>query len=127
VLTGINKMAKATKTPKFGKKLAQFTPFLKWSVGIEVVGEITRKFENSSNYGIKQNIEVKLFESLEFIDAEGEVHIVPEGGSVNIGSVAGLTTAMTLSIGTKLHIICTGKKELEKGKQPAWEFDVYYE
>lgn len=113
--------------PRFKKQLASFTQFVKWHVGLEVVGEITRKFENATNYGSKSNIELKLLEPVKFTNGDGEVVEVAAGELLNIGQVAGLSAALTLPIGSQVQIICTGRKELGRGRQPAWEFEVYYD
>jgi len=112
---------------KLAKKLAQFTPFVRWHAGLIVCGKIQRKFTNSSNYGEKQNIEIELLDECEFTSGDGEVITIKAGELINVGSTAGLSTAMTLEVGTTVQIECTGKKELGQGKRPAWEFDIDYE
>jgi hypothetical protein len=62
-----------------------------------------------------------------FTSSDGEVIELKEGESLNVGSTAGLSTAMTLPVGSTVQIECTGKKELGQGKKPAWEFIVEYE
>ena len=118
--------AKSTKR-KLGKKLQQFLPFVRWHAGLIVCGTIERKFENSSNYGVKSNLEIKLLDPCEYTTSDGEVVSLKVGDSLNVGSTAGLSTAMTLEVGATVQIECTGKKELGQGKRPAWEFDVDYE
>lgn len=115
------------KKRKLKKTLAAFTPYVKWHPGLIICGTVERKFINMSNFGEKSNIEVKLADPCEFTDTEGEVKALAAGEMVNIGHVAGLNNAMTLPIGTLFQIECTGKKELGKGRQPAWEFEVTYE
>jgi hypothetical protein len=117
----------APKKRQLGKKLQQFLPFVRWHAGLVVCGTIERKFINSSNYGEKNNIEIKLLDPCEFTTGEGEVVTVAAGESLNVGSTAGLSTAMTLPTETTVQIECTGKKELGQGRKPAWEFDIEYE
>lgn len=112
---------------RLGKELALFTPFIKWHVGLVVLGAITRKYTNMSSYGEKNNIEVQLLADLVFTDSDGEIKELKIGESVNISQTAGLTAVMTLPIGTKIDVECTGKKDMGRGRQPAWEFSVFYE
>lgn len=123
----------ATKAPEKAKKrqlkktLAAFTPFVKWHAGLLLIGTIVRKFTNHSEYGEKENLEVRLVEPCSFTSGDGEVVELLPGDLINVGKVAGLTSAMTLSPDTLVQIECTGKKEMGKGRQPAWEFEVQYE
>lgn len=119
--------SKGPKLRKLRKELASFIPFVKWHPGLVLYGEITRKFENSSEFGVKQNLEIRAGDVISYTDKEGEVHDVPEGELINVGQTAGLNTAMTLEVGTTVQIHCTGKKDLGRGRKPAWEFDVTYE
>lgn len=113
--------------PAFGKKLDPFTPYVRWFTGLVVTGQVERAFENTSTYGSKRNIALKLLEDCTFTDGEGEVHEMREGDMLNVGAVAALSAVMTLEPGTKVQIRCIGKKKMGKGRQDAWEFEVYYE
>lgn len=111
----------------FGKKLATHIPFVKWHVGLVVCGKVERKFTNNSGYGEKANITLKLMDACEFVNADGEVVSLAEGEQLNVGHTAGLNTCMTLDLETMVQIDCFGKKELDKGRKPAWEFDIDYQ
>lgn len=115
------------KKRQLAKQLAKFTPFVKWHIGLIVCGVIERKFKNDSNYGEKQNIEVRLLDPVEYTNGDGEVISLVEGDLLNVGQSAGLNTAMTLPAGATVQIECTGKTEMGKGKKDAWDFDVEYE
>ncbi len=119
--------APKTEKRKLAKKLASFTPFVSWHTGLVVCGEIMRRFENNTRFGDKQNLEIKLLDPCEFTSGDGEVVTLQVGDLLNVGKNAGLNTAMTLELGSTVQIECLGKKEMGKGKQPAWEFDVDYE
>lgn len=107
--------------------LAAFTPFVKWHTGLSVIGVIERKFTNSGEFGEKSNMELRLTEPCEYTDSEGEVVTVQAGDTLNIGQTAGLNNALTLPLGVLVCIQCIGKKELGRGRKPAWEYKVTYE
>lgn len=112
----------------FGNELQLFSPFIKWHVGLNVVGKIVRKFISTSDLGGNKNtIELELLFPLEFVNPDGEVINLEAGDHVNVGQVAALSSAMTLPIDTKVAILCVGQKEMGKGKQPAWDFRVTYD
>lgn len=116
-----------TKKRKLAKTLEKFTPFVKWHTGLVICGKIIRKFENSGSYGVKSNLEIELLDAASFTNGDGEETTVEVGNHLNVGHVAGLNSAMTLDPGVTVQIECTGKKILDKGRKPAWEFDVDYE
>ena len=112
---------------QLGKKLQDYVPYVRWHVGLVVCGEINRKFINSSQYGEKNALEIKLLDPCEFSKSDGEVLSLKAGDLVAVTSMAGLSTAMTLDVGVTVQMEATGRKELGGGKKPAWEFEVTYE
>lgn len=119
--------AESPKKRRLRKKLASFTPFVKWHVNLIVCGTITRRFTNRGEYGEKENIELRLEDPCTFTTSDGEVLTLSPGDLLNVGRTAALATLMTLDVGTLVQIECVGQTKMGKGKADAWDFEVTYE
>lgn len=111
--------------PRLKKQLATYVPFVTWYPGLIVYGEIVRVFENSTTYGAKKNVEIKLNDSVKFANGDGELIELEKGDHLNIGETGLLKTLMSLPPGTTIEMFCKGKEKTPRGD--AWDFDIFYE